>query len=60
MMYDEFINRLPEGTRHPTASEYKEIELVYACHPSISGSGHRDRSRSHGCTANSVCVSFAT
>jgi len=40
MMYDEFINRLPEGTRHPTNGEYEEIELVYACHPSISGSGH--------------------
>lgn len=40
MMYNEFINRLPEGTWHPTDSEYKEIELVYAYHPSISGSGH--------------------
>lgn len=40
MMYDEFINRLPDGTRHPTNSEYEEIELVYASHPSISGSGH--------------------
>lgn len=40
MMYQEFINRLPEGARHPTNSEYKEIELVYACHPFISGSGH--------------------
>lgn len=40
MMYNEFINRLPEGARHPTNSEYKEIELVYASHPSISGSGH--------------------
>lgn len=40
MMYDEFINRLPEGTRPPTDNEYEEIELVYASHPSISGSGH--------------------
>ncbi len=40
MMYSEFTNRLPEGTRHPTNSEYEEIELVYACHPSISSSGH--------------------
>lgn len=40
MMYNEFINRLPEDTRHPTNSEYEEIELVYAFHPSISGSGH--------------------
>lgn len=40
MMYDEFINRLPEGTRHPTANEYEEIERVYASHPSISESGH--------------------
>lgn len=40
MMYNEFINRLPEGTRRPTNSEYEEIELVYASHPSISGSGH--------------------
>lgn len=40
MMYNEFINRLPEGTRHPTNSEYEEIEFVYAFHPSISGSGH--------------------
>lgn len=40
MMYQEFINRLPEGARHPTNSEYEEIELVYASHPSISGSGH--------------------
>lgn len=40
MMYNEFINRLPEDTRHPTNSEYEEIELVYASHPSISGSGH--------------------
>lgn len=40
MMYQEFINRLPEGARHPTNSEYEEIELVYASHPSISESGH--------------------
>lgn len=40
MMYQEFINRLPEGTRHPTAPEYDEIEYVYASHPSISESGH--------------------
>lgn len=40
MMYQEFVNRLPDGTRHPTNSEYEEIELVYASHPSISGSGH--------------------
>lgn len=40
MMYNEFINRLHEGTRHPTNGEYEEIELVYASHPSISGSGH--------------------
>lgn len=40
MMYNEFINRLPEGARHPTNSEYKEIERVYASHPSISESGH--------------------
>lgn len=40
MMYQEFINRLPEGTRHPTANEYEEIERVYAFHPSISESGH--------------------
>lgn len=40
MMYQEFINRLPEGTRHPTNSEYEEIERVYAFHPSISEIGH--------------------
>ncbi len=40
MMYQEFINRLPEGTRPPTDNEYEEIELVYASHPSISESGH--------------------
>lgn len=40
MMLSEFLNRLPEGTRKPTDSEYEEIEFVYACHPSISGSGH--------------------
>ncbi len=39
-MYQEFINHLPQGTRHPTDSEYKEIELVYASHPSISNRGH--------------------
>lgn len=41
MMYQEFINRLPEGTRHPTTPEYDEIEHVYASHPSISDSGHK-------------------
>lgn len=40
MMYREFINRLPEGTRHPTNSEYEEIERVYASHLAISESGH--------------------
>lgn len=40
MMLSEFINRLPKGTRPPTDNEYEEIELVYACHPSISESGH--------------------
>lgn len=40
MMYDEFINRLPEGTRPPTDNEYEEIERVYASHPSISEHGH--------------------
>lgn len=40
MMYGEFINRLPEGTKKPTDSEYEEIEYVYAYHPSISESGH--------------------
>lgn len=40
MMLSEFINRLPEGTRKPNADEYEEIELVYACHPSVSSSGH--------------------
>lgn len=40
MMYQEFINRLPEGTRHPTNSEFEKIEHVYASHPSINESGH--------------------
>ena len=40
MMLSEFLNRLPEDTRKPNADEYEVIECVYACHPSISGSGH--------------------
>lgn len=40
MMLSEFLNRIPEGARKPTDSEYKDIEYVYAFHPSISGSGH--------------------
>lgn len=40
MMLSEFLNRLPEDTRKPNADEYEVIEYVYACHPSISGSGH--------------------
>lgn len=40
MMLSEFVNRLPDNVRNPNADEYEEIELVYACHPSISGSGH--------------------
>lgn len=40
MMLSEFVNRLPDNVRNPNADEYEEIELVYACHPSISSSGH--------------------
>ena len=40
MMLSEFVNRLPDDTRKPTDSEYKDIEYVYAFHPSIGGSGH--------------------
>lgn len=43
MMYQEFINRLPQGTRQHTAGEYKEVERVYASHPSISESGHEEQ-----------------
>lgn len=33
MMYEEFTAKLPEGTRPPTAEQYKIIEEVYATHP---------------------------
>lgn len=43
MMYNEFTDRLPEGTRKPTDSEYEKIELVYANHPSISQRGYEGK-----------------
>lgn len=33
MMYEEFTAKLPEGTKPPTAEQYKIIEEVYATHP---------------------------
>lgn len=40
MMYQEFVNRLPDDARIPTDKEYKTIERVYTWHPSISQNGH--------------------
>ncbi len=37
MMYQEFVNRLPDDARIPTNEEYKTIEYVYVWHPSING-----------------------
>lgn len=31
----EFLNRLPEGTRKPTESEFDTIQFVYNYHPAI-------------------------
>ena len=31
----EFLNRLPEGSRKPTESEFETIQFVYNYHPSI-------------------------
>ena len=39
----EFLNRLPEGTRKPTDSEFDTIQFVYNYHPSIHPSEGKDQ-----------------
>ena len=39
----EFQNRLPEGTRKPTESEFDTIQFVYNYHPAIHPSEGKDQ-----------------
>lgn len=39
----EFLNRLPEGTRKPTESEFDTIQFVYNYHPSIHPANGKDQ-----------------
>ena len=39
----EFLNRLPEGTRKPTESEFDTIQFVYNYHPAIHPSEGKDQ-----------------
>ena len=39
----EFLNRLPEGTRKPTDSEFDTIQFVYNYHPSIHPVSGKDQ-----------------
>lgn len=44
MTYQEFIDRLPEGVKVPTFTEYTDfIEPVYNYHPAFSGNSGKDR-----------------
>ena len=39
----EFLNRLPEGARIPTESEFETIQFVYNYHPAIHPSEGKDQ-----------------
>ena len=39
----EFLNRLPEGARKPTDSEFDTIQFVYNYHPSIHPVSGKDQ-----------------
>ena len=39
----EFLNRLPEGARKPTESEFDTIQFVYNYHPAIHPAEGKDQ-----------------
>lgn len=44
MTYQEFIDRIPDGVKAPTVTEYTDfIEPVYNYHPAFSGNSGKDR-----------------
>lgn len=43
MSYEEFVSRLPEGSKKPSSNEFVIINLVYGCHPCIRNDRGKDQ-----------------